>query len=39
MLIKELHRNSIVHRDLKSDNVMKHDGLYKIIDFGFSKKL
>jgi len=28
-----------VHRDLKAENIMSHNGTYKIIDFGFSKKL
>lgn len=34
-----MHRHKIVHRDLKADNIMSHNGTYKIIDFGFSKKL
>ena len=38
-LIQELHKHSIVHRDLKTENIMEHEGQYKIIDFGFSKKL
>jgi serine/threonine protein kinase len=39
MLIKVLHSHKIVHRDLKAENIMSHNGTYKIIDFGFSKKL
>lgn len=39
LLFQELHRHSIVHRDLKAENIMEHNGVYKIIDFGFSKKL
>ena len=35
----ELPRHRIVHRDLKAENIMSHNGTYKIIDFGFSKKL
>lgn len=35
----ELHSYKIVHRDLKAENIMRHNGTYKIIDFGFSKKL
>jgi serine/threonine protein kinase len=35
----ELHSYKIVHRDLKAENIMSHNGTYKIIDFGFSKKL
>jgi len=34
-----LHSHKIVHRDLKAENIMSHNGTYKIIDFGFSKKL
>lgn len=34
-----LHEHKIVHRDLKTENIMEHQGQYKIIDFGFSKKL
>lgn len=37
--IAELHKHNIVHRDLKTENIMEHQGEYKIIDFGFSKKL
>ena len=37
--LMELHRHRIVHRDLKAENIMSHNGTYKIIDFGFSKKL
>lgn len=37
--LAELHKHEIVHRDLKMDNIMEHEGNYKIIDFGFSKKL
>lgn len=28
-----------MHRDLKAENIMQHEGVYKIIDLGFSKKL
>lgn len=36
---QELHKHKIIHRDLKAENIMSHNGTYKIIDFGFSKKL
>ena len=38
-LMQELHKHNIIHRDLKAENIMSHNGKYKIIDFGFSKKL
>ena len=37
--IKELHQHKIVHRDLKAENILIHNGVYKIADFGFSKRL
>ena len=39
LIFQELHKHNIVHRDLKTENIMEHQGEYKIIDFGFSKKL
>jgi serine/threonine protein kinase len=32
-----MHKKRIMHRDLKPDNILKHNGVYKIADFGFSK--
>lgn len=32
-----MHRMNIVHRDLKTDNIMSHNGIYKIIDLGFAR--
>ncbi len=26
-----------MHRDLKAENILSHNGIYKIADFGFSK--
>jgi serine/threonine protein kinase len=37
--IIECHRQKIIHRDLKPDNILIHNGVYKIADFGFSKPL
>lgn len=34
-----LYEKHIVHRDLKPQNLLMHDGVLKIADFGFSKVL
>jgi serine/threonine protein kinase len=34
-----LVENNIMHRDLKLANILKHDGIIKIADFGFAKML
>lgn len=36
---KLLTKNKIMHRDLKPDNILLHNGRIKIADFGFSKSL
>jgi serine/threonine-protein kinase ULK/ATG1 len=36
---KLLTKNKIMHRDLKPDNILLHNGKTKIADFGFSKSL
>ena len=34
-----LEKNHIIHRDLKAENVLSHNGVYKIADMGFSKQV
>lgn len=36
---KTLVKNNIMHRDFKLANILKHNGLIKIADFGFAKIL
>lgn len=36
---KTLVRNKIMHRDFKLANILKHNGIIKIADFGFAKIL
>jgi serine/threonine protein kinase len=36
---KTLSRNNIMHRDLKPDNILLHNGNIKLADFGFCKPL
>ena len=36
---KELNKNSIMHRDLKPDNIFLSDNVIKLGDFGFCKML
>ncbi|CAD8105437.1 unnamed protein product [Paramecium primaurelia] len=37
--LQELLRNGIVHRDLKPANILLQDGIFKITDFGFAKRV
>ena len=35
----ELLKHGVIHRDLKPDNILMHQGVYKIADFGFAKQV
>jgi serine/threonine protein kinase len=37
--IKYMHNHQIIHRDLKIQNILLHQGIIKICDFGFTKQV
>ena len=37
--LRELHSNNILHRDIKLDNILIHNDIPKIGDYGFAKKV
>ena len=34
-----MHEQNIIHRDIKSENIMSSNGVYKLVDLGFAKLL
>lgn len=38
-IIQEMHRNGIIHRDMKPANILISKGVFKIADLGFSKSI
>ena len=36
---KMLIKANLIHRDIKPDNILIHNNVFKIADFGFSKTL
>lgn len=40
LMLEYLHQNQVVYRDLKPENlIIDHEGLLKLTDFGFAKKI
>jgi serine/threonine-protein kinase ULK/ATG1 len=39
MGLEPVVKANIIHRDLKPQNILFHDGMIKIVDFGFCKPL
>ena len=37
--LTELHKNGIIHNDIKPYNIVLHDGVFKIIDYGLSSTI
>jgi len=35
--LRELHQAGIIHRDLKPSNVLRHEGVWKLADFGIAR--
>lgn len=37
--LKEMGKNKIIHKDIKYNNIVMHDGVFKFIDFGLASEL
>lgn len=37
--MQAIHRHKYLHRDLKPENILYENGIFKICDFGFARKL
>ena len=37
--LKAIHEKNFVHRDIKTNNIVLHNNVAKIADFGLSKSL
>jgi len=37
--MKTLQKHNIVHRDIKPDNILLHNGIIKLADFGFCQRI
>ncbi len=35
--VEKMHENKFVHRDIKAENILLHDGILKLGDFGFAR--
>ena len=36
--VEKMHENKFVHRDIKAENILLHEGILKLGDFGFARR-